>query len=82
MLPGRTRRIGVLLAAATLVPIVALTWLGARILQQDRGLERQRIREWMEVPAGSVAVDIERHRLAIEERLASGSGIRFLSRGS
>jgi hypothetical protein len=78
VLQARTRRLGILLAAATLAPVVALTWLGVHILRQDRELERQRLRERLEVSVGRVAVDIERTLLGVEERLAAGGGIRFL----
>jgi signal transduction histidine kinase len=81
VLPGRTRRIGVLLAAAAIVPVIALSWLGLRILQQDRDLDRQRLRERLEVSAGRVAVDIDRQLLAIEDQLAEGAGIRLLPSG-
>lgn len=70
-----------MLALATLIPIGALSWLGARTLQQDRELERQRRREGLEVAAGRVALEIERHLQAIEERLAAGNGIRLTSGG-
>jgi hypothetical protein len=73
-----TRRIPLLLAAATLIPIGALSWLGFRTLQQDRELERQRRRERLEVAAGRLALDVERRLQTIEEQLATGSGIWFL----
>jgi hypothetical protein len=41
-----------LLAAATLLPIGALGWLSARILQQDRAIERQRRAEDLKLAAG------------------------------
>ena len=68
------RRIPVLLAAATLIPIGALSWLGMRTLQQDRDLERQR-RERLEVTAARVGLEIERRLQGIDEQLASGSGV-------
>lgn len=70
-----------MLGLAILVPIAVLSWLGARTLQQDRELERQRRRERLEVTAGRVALDIERYLQTIEERLAAGNGIRFNSGG-
>ena len=70
-----------MLALSTLIPIGALSWLGARTLQQDRELERQRRRERLEVAAGRVALDIERYLQTLEERLAAGDGIRLTSRG-
>ncbi|MBI1876258.1 MAG: hypothetical protein HYS05_20530 [Acidobacteria bacterium] len=75
------RRIPALLAAATLIPIGALSWLGLRTLQQDRELERQRRRERLEVAAGRLALDVERRLQAVEEQLASGHGIRFVPTG-
>ena len=76
-----TRKIPVLFAVATLLPIAALCWLGIRTLDQDRDLERQRRRERLEVAAGRVALDIEQDLQRIEARLAEGSGIRFLPAG-
>lgn len=70
-----------LLAAATLIPIGALSWLGIRTLQQDRELERQRRRERLEVAAGRLALDIERRLRDIEGQLANGAGIHFLPTG-
>ena len=52
------RRLPVLLAAATLIPICVLSWLGLRILQQDRDAERQRRRDALSVAAGRLALDI------------------------
>ena len=46
------RRILWLLAAATLIPIGILSWLGARILAQDRSVERQRRRDTQGVEGG------------------------------
>jgi two-component system, OmpR family, phosphate regulon sensor histidine kinase PhoR len=72
-----TRRLPVLLAAATLVPAVVLVWLGVRLLQQDRELDRQRQRERLEVAAGRVALEIDRRLQDLEAELAAGRGIRF-----
>jgi len=74
-----TRRIPVLFAIATLLPIAALCWLGFRTLEQDRDLEKQRRRERLEVAASRVALDIEKDLQQIEATLASGAGIRFLA---
>lgn len=74
-------RVPVLLSVATLIPIVALTWLGIRTLQQDRELEAQRQRERLEVAAGRVGLEIERKLQGIEEQLANGDGVHFLPTG-
>ena len=75
------RTIPLLLAAATLVPIGALGWLGARILQQERDVERQRQRENLEVAAGRLALAIDGRLSDIEEQLTHGSGIRLTTDG-
>lgn len=71
------RRLALLLGTATLVPVAALIWLGLRVLQQDRDVERQRRRERLEVAAGRLALDIERRIQDIEEQLPSGAAIRL-----
>ena len=72
-----TRTLPALFAAAALLPIAVLVWLGVRTLDQDRDLQRQRRRERLEVAAGRVALDIEKDLQRIEARLAAGDGIRF-----
>ncbi|MCC6395215.1 MAG: GHKL domain-containing protein [Bryobacterales bacterium] len=69
------RKIPLLLAVATLIPIGALSWLGVRIIQQDRDVERQRRREALEVSAGRLALEIERKLQQIEDQLGKGKGI-------
>ncbi len=81
MVWNRRQTIPVLLAAATLIPIGALGWLGLRILGQDRDLERQRVRENLEFAAGRLALAMERRLGDIEEQLAQGSGLRLTSAG-
>jgi hypothetical protein len=71
------RRLPVLLAAATLVPAAVLAWLGVRVLEQDRALDRQRQRERLEVAAGRVALEIDRRLQDLGAELATGHGIRF-----
>lgn len=72
-----TRRLPVLLAAATLIPAIVLVWLGVRLLQQDRELDRQRQRERLEVAAGRVALEIDRWLQDLEADLVAGHGIRL-----
>ena len=72
-----TRRLPVLFAVATLLPIAVLCWLGLRTLQQDRDLERQRRKERLEVDAGRIALAIEEDLQRLEARLAGGQGVRF-----
>lgn len=77
----RVRSIPLLLAAATLIPIGAIGWLGVRILGQDRDVERQRQRENLEVAAGRLAIDIDRRIEDIEDQLAHGSGVSLSAEG-
>jgi signal transduction histidine kinase len=75
------RTIPILLAAATLIPILALGWLGVRVLDQDSALERQRRRERLELAAGRLALAIERRLGDFEEQIAQGSGVRMSAGG-
>lgn len=77
----RGRSIPALLAAATLVPIAVLSWLGVRVLRQEQAVERQRRRENLEVAAGRLALAIDGRLRDIEEQLARGSGIRLTADG-
>ncbi len=74
-------RLALSIGAATLVPVVALVWLGLRVLQQDRDSERQRQRERLEVAAGRLALELERQLQDLEDRLVLGDGIRLLATG-
>ena len=75
------RAIPLLLGAATLLPIAALGWLSARILQQDRAIERQRRAEDLKLAAGRLALAVEGRLAGIEDQLAKGQGIRFTEEG-
>jgi two-component system, OmpR family, phosphate regulon sensor histidine kinase PhoR len=77
--PGR--RFPVLLAAATLIPIALLGWLGLRLLRQDRDLERQRGQERLKLAASGLALALERRLGTLEEQLAQGDGIRLTPAG-
>jgi hypothetical protein len=75
------RKVPLLLALATLIPIGALAWLGMRTLQQERDLQGQRQRERLEVAASRVAIGMERRLQAIDDQLAAGRGVQFLPTG-
>jgi hypothetical protein len=77
----RERAVPLLLAAATLIPIVAMGWLGLRILGQDRDVERQRQRDNLEVAAGRLAIDIDRRLADIEDQMAHGAGVSMSAEG-
>jgi signal transduction histidine kinase len=76
------RAIPVLILIATVLPMGALAWLGVRILQQDRDVERQRRRENLEIAAGRLALAINRRLSDIEEQVGHGSGIRLTPTGA
>jgi signal transduction histidine kinase len=78
---GGWRTIPVLLALATLIPIIVLAWLGVRVLEQDRSLEGQRRRDRLEFAAARTALAIDRRLADIEEQLAQGSGLRLTAAG-
>ncbi len=75
------RAIPLLLAAATLVPIVALGWLALHILQQDRAGERRRRAENLRLDARRLSLAVEGRLTAVEDQLATGEGIRFTNEG-
>jgi hypothetical protein len=74
-------RVALVLAAATLVPISALGWLGARTVQQERAIERQEQRERLELAATRLALDLDRRLQTVERDLSAGHGIRLTIAG-
>ncbi len=56
---------------ATILPAAALAWLGWRLIEQDRQLERQRVQDLVENTATSVTAAIERELGAIDRELGS-----------
>jgi signal transduction histidine kinase len=56
------------------IPLVALGWLGWRVLQQDRALESQRVRERLENAASLVARELDRGLSAWEAVLPAAAG--------
>jgi hypothetical protein len=81
MTSAHPRRILWLLAAATLIPIAILSWLGMGVLRQDQDAERQRRREALELNARRLALDIERRLQDVEAGLARGEGVAFSATG-
>ena len=64
------RKLPGLFLVATLVPVIALVWLGWRLLEQDRALENQRILERLEDAADLIAAAIDRRLAGMQDRLA------------
>jgi signal transduction histidine kinase len=67
------RRMPGLFLVATLVPVIALVWLGWRLLEQDRALENQRIIERLEDAADVIAAAIDRRLAGMQDGLAEPS---------
>ena len=66
--PGKTV---VLFVAVAGVSVVALVWMGARLLTQERTLEARRLQERREAAADRVVAALEQVLLAEERRLAN-----------
>ncbi len=62
-----------LIAGITLVPLVTLLWLGWRLLEQDRLLERQQSQDRVERAADLVVAALQRAITDSEQRLAAGA---------
>ncbi len=67
------RSLVALIIAVTVVPLVTLLWLGWRLLDQDRVLERQQIQQRVERAADLVVAALQRTIAVSEQRLAAGS---------
>ena len=66
-----SRRLLALFAVTTLLPAAGLTWLGWRLVQQDRSLEQQRMREIREHAADLGSAALQRLLAEIEEGLST-----------
>jgi signal transduction histidine kinase len=62
-----SRRTSILFLGVAAVAVAALVWMGARLLQQDRALETQQLRERREAAADRLIIALEQV-LSIEER--------------
>jgi signal transduction histidine kinase/predicted negative regulator of RcsB-dependent stress response len=60
----------ILFLGITLVLMGTLGWLGWRLFQQDRALERQRVQDRLERAADLVATELQRELSAVEDQLA------------
>ena len=61
-----------LVAAVTIVPLATLLWVGWRLLEQDRLLERQQIAQRVDRAADLVVAALQRALATDEQRLAAG----------
>jgi signal transduction histidine kinase len=63
-----------LIIGITAVPLATLLWLGWRLLEQDRALEQQQVRQRVERGADLVVSALQRAVSASEQPLAAGTG--------
>ena len=69
----RSSRLPILFLVASLLPAGALAWLGWRLIDQDRRLERQRTQDLVESAANGVAAFLERELSGIERNLGTSA---------
>ena len=72
--PSRPARLLALFVVATILPAGALAWLGWRLVEQDRQLERQRVQDLLDRTATDVAATLERELAAIDRNLRALAG--------
>jgi signal transduction histidine kinase len=63
-----------LIGGITIVPLATLSWLGWRLLAQDRVLERQQVQQRTERAADMLVAALQRAIAVSEQRLAAGAG--------
>jgi signal transduction histidine kinase len=61
-----------LVVGVTLVPLATLVWLGWRLIEQDRALEDQQVRQRVERAADLIVAALQQAVSASEQRLAEG----------
>lgn len=69
-----SRSLVALIVGITVVPLATLLWLGWRLLEQDRVLERQQVQQRVERGADLIVSALQRAVSVSEQRLAAGSG--------
>jgi hypothetical protein len=64
--PGKLMALFVVLSG---IPLIALSWLGWRLLQQDMALDAQRLRERLESAATVLGREFERELVVLRARV-------------
>ena len=64
-----------LFIVATILPAAALGWLGWRLIEQDRQLERQRVQDLVDATGSSVTAGLERELARLERDLAAPTAL-------
>src|SRR6266542_4138500 len=62
-----------LIAVVTLVPLITLLWVGWRLFEQDRVLERQQVRQRVERDADLLVAALQRSIAASEQQIGAGA---------
>ena len=70
---ARGRTLFLLIAAVTIVPLCALSWIAVRSLEQDRILDQQQARERLEAAGDLIAAAIQRAISNTEQRSVSSA---------
>ncbi len=65
----QSRYLAVLFMIAAVIPVAVLSWLGLRLLQQERDLEEQQILQRLEDSADRITAELEAHLTRIEASL-------------
>lgn len=69
--------LALLFLAVAALSVVALVWMGVRLVQQDRALEAQRLEEQREAAADRIIVALEKALSEEERKLADDSMVNF-----
>jgi signal transduction histidine kinase len=69
--PRPPRSLVVLVGGITIVPLLILVWLGWRLVEQDRALEQQQVRQRVERAADLVVTTLSRTLASFENQLES-----------
>jgi signal transduction histidine kinase len=72
-----SRNTAILFLSVAAVSVVALVWMGVRLVQQDRALEAQQLEERREAAADRLITSLEQLLSAEEERLADLPNVDF-----
>jgi signal transduction histidine kinase len=73
-----SRGTAILFLGVAAVSVGALVWMGVRLIEQDRALEAQQLRERREASADRLTVSLEQTLSAEEERLADPENVDLL----
>jgi signal transduction histidine kinase len=72
-----SRYVAVLFLGVAAVSVIALVWMGVRLVQQDRALEVQRLEEQREAAADRIIVALEKALSEEERKLDGDSTVNF-----